>query len=371
MSTMWDRLAELERRYGELEALLSSPEIISDRAKFFEFSKEHRDLSELVATYRKYQDHQTQMADNEEMARGEKDPDLRAMAAEEVSRLKPALVDLEQQLKVLLIPKDPNDSKNVIMELRAGAGGDEAAIFVGDLFRMYTRYVESRGWKIELLGTSGGSAGGYKEIITMIKGEGAYSRLKYESGVHRVQRVPATEAQGRIHTSTVTLAVLPEAEEVEVNIQEKDLRIDVYRASGPGGQSVNTTDSAVRITHLPTGLVVAMQDEKSQTKNKDKAMRVLRARLFEKMRQEQNDARSAERRGQVGSGDRAEKIRTYNYPQSRITDHRIGLTVYNLSDVMEGGIDQLIDPIVAYYQAEALGQKVDMKRGEDADEESP
>ena len=368
MSTMWDRLAELDQRHGELEALLSSPEIISDRAKFQEFSKEHRDLSELVATFRRYRETQKQIAENTEIARSERDADLRAMAEEEAKELQLQIAPLEQQLKLLLIPKDPNDSKNVILEIRAGAGGDEASIFVGDLFRMYCRYVETRGWKVELMGSSEGSAGGFKEIIAMIKGEGAYSRLKYESGVHRVQRVPATETQGRIHTSTVTLAVLPEAEEVEVNIQEKDLRIDVYRAGGPGGQSVNTTDSAVRITHLPTGIVVAMQDEKSQTKNKDKGMRVLRARIFEKMRREQDDARSAERRGQVGSGDRAEKIRTYNYPQSRITDHRIGLTVYNLQDVVEGNVDDLIDPIVAHYQAEALGQKI-VKKSDDADQD--
>ncbi|MCB0319697.1 MAG: peptide chain release factor 1, partial [Bdellovibrionales bacterium] len=261
---------------------------------------------------------------------------------------------LTQELRILLLPKDPNDSKNVILEIRAGAGGDEAGIFVGDLFRMYTRYAEDRNWKVELLGTSDASAGGYKEVIAMIRGAGAFSRLKYERGVHRVQRVPETETQGRIHTSTVTVAVLPEAEEVEIQINETELRIDVYRSSGPGGQSVNTTDSAVRITHIPSGIVVAMQDEKSQHKNKEKALKVLQARLLERKQAEADAERQADRRSQVGMGDRSEKIRTYNYPQSRITDHRIGLTLHSLDHVMNGDLDQVIDPLISHYQAELL-----------------
>ncbi|MCB0309812.1 MAG: peptide chain release factor 1, partial [Bdellovibrionales bacterium] len=262
--------------------------------------------------------------------------------------------EFQKKLKVLLLPKDPNDDKNVILEIRAGAGGDEASIFAGELFRMYLRYAETQGWKIEVMSASEGTVGGYKEVIATISGHGAFSRFKYERGVHRVQRVPATEAQGRVHTSTVTVAVLPEAEEVDIKIEDKDLRIDVYRSSGPGGQSVNTTDSAVRITHLPTGIVVAMQDEKSQHKNKDKAMRVLRARLFEAKQAQLEAERRQDRRSQVGTGERSEKVRTYNFPQSRITDHRIGLSIYSIEEVLNGDLDQLIDPLVTYFQAEAL-----------------
>lgn len=353
MNGMWDKLASVERRFEELAALLSSPEIIKDREKFQKFSKEHKDLSELVATYRAYKKAKEEHAGAKELL-ASADASLVDVAKEEALLLEGELNGLEQRLKLLLLPKDPNDSKNVILEIRAGAGGNESGLFAGELFRMYTRYVESRRWKIEMLSASDAPAGGYKEIIAMVTGEGAFSRLKYERGVHRVQRVPETEAAGRIHTSTVTVAVLPEAEDVDIQIQDKDLRIDVYRAGGHGGQSVNTTDSAVRITHLPTGVVVAMQDEKSQHKNKDKAMRVLRARLYEAKQAEVDAQRRDERRDQVGSGDRSEKVRTYNFPQSRLTDHRIGLSIYSLTEVINGDLDQVIEPLITHYQAEAL-----------------
>lgn len=351
---MWDKLSAVEQRYEEIGQMLSQPEIINNRELFSKYSKEHKELTEIVATFRAYRKAKEEMTGSKDIiARGE-DRDLVKMAEEEVALLEGELEGLETQLRFLLLPKDPNDDKNVILEIRAGAGGDEAGIFAGDLFRMYLRYAEGRRWKVELMSSSEASSGGYKEIIAMITGHGAFSRLKYERGVHRVQRVPATEAQGRIHTSTVTVAVLPEAEDIEIQINDKDLRIDVYRAGGPGGQSVNTTDSAVRITHLPTGVVVAMQDEKSQTKNKEKAMRVLKARIYEQKQAEYDAERRDDRRSQVGSGDRAEKIRTYNYPQSRVTDHRINLSLYCLDQVINGDIDQLIDPLTAHYQAEAL-----------------
>lgn len=350
---MWDKLKDVERRYEELGRELSSPEVVSDREKFRKSSKEHKDLSEIVAVYRGFLKAREELIGARELA-DSGDPDLAGEAREEVRLLEGEISGLEQQLKVLMLPRDPNDEKNVIMEIRAGTGGDEAGIFAGDLFRMYSRYVESRGWKVELLSASDAPAGGYKEIIAMITGSGAFSRLKYERGVHRVQRVPQTEAQGRIHTSTATVAVLPEAEDVDIVVQDKDLRIDVYRSGGHGGQSVNTTDSAVRITHLPTGLVVAIQDEKSQLKNRDKAMRVLKARLLEREQEKQEAARRADRRTQVGTGERSEKIRTYNYPQSRVTDHRIGLTVYNLAAVVDGDLDQVVEPIITHYQTEAL-----------------
>lgn len=351
---MWDKLKEVEERFEEISRKLGVPEIIADRRELEKLSRAHKELSEVVATYRAYQKAKEELRGSDDLIDSSKDRDLVAMAQEEARMLRAELTGLEEKLKLLLLPKDPNDDRSVVLELRAGTGGDEAAIFVGDLFRMYTRYAEGRGWKVEIMSAHEAPSGGYKEIIASVLGSGAFSKLKYESGVHRVQRVPATEAQGRIHTSTVTVAILPEAEEVELNIQDKDLRIDVYRAGGPGGQCVNTTDSAVRITHLPTGVVVAMQDEKSQIKNKEKAMKVLRARILERMQSEQDAERREERRGQIGGAERAEKIRTYNYPQSRISDHRIGLSIYSLDEVLEGDLDQLVEPLVNHYQAEAL-----------------
>ena len=351
---MWSKLASVEQRYEELAQMLSDPTIIKDRTLFQRYSKEHKDLSELVATYRAYRKAQEELVGSRQLLEAGNDLELRSMAEEELRLLQGELDGLEAKLKLLLLPKDPNDERNVIIEIRAGTGGDEAAIFAGDLFRMYSRYAEERRWRVDLLSASDAPAGGYKEIIAMIIGQGAYSRLKYERGVHRVQRVPQTEAQGRIHTSTVTVAVLPEAEEVEVDIPDKDIRIDIYRSSGAGGQHVNTTDSAVRITHLPTGLVVAMQDERSQHKNRDKAMRVLRARVRDLKQDQLDSERRDDRRAQVGSGERAEKVRTYNFPQSRLTDHRIGLSIYSLAEVINGDVDQVIDPLITHYQAEAL-----------------
>lgn len=351
---MWHKLKEVEERYESLAQQLSKPEIISDRDLFQKYSKEYKSLTELVTTFRSFAKAQEELSGSKELAMHTSDPDMKTMADEEVKVLAKVVEDLEQQLTVLLLPKDPNDDKNVILEIRAGAGGDEAAIFAYELFRMYTRYAEGRRWRIETMSYSDAGPKGLKEVIAMVHGHGAFSRLKYERGVHRVQRVPETEAAGRIHTSTVTVAVLPEAEDVEVEMHDKDLRIDVYRSGGPGGQSVNTTDSAVRITHLPTGLVVAMQDEKSQHKNREKAMRVLKARIYELKLEEAERERREDRRSQVGTGDRSEKIRTYNFPQSRITDHRIKLSVSDVDGVLGGDIDQLIDPVVAYYQAEAL-----------------
>jgi peptide chain release factor 1 len=354
---MWDRLKEVEKRYQEIGQQLSMPEVISNREKFRNLSKEHKDLTEIVATYTAYVKADEELKGSREVIATSKDADLVEMAREEVALLTGELSGLEQRLQLLLLPRDPNDDKNVILEVRAGAGGDEAAIFAGDLFRMYQRYAEARGWRVEILGLHEASSGGFKEIISMITGDGAYSRLKYEKGVHRVQRVPATETMGRVHTSTITVAVLPEAEDVDIEVLDKDLRIDVYRSGGPGGQSVNTTDSAVRITHIPTGIVVAMQDEKSQHKNRDKAMRVLRARLLEAKQAALDAERRDDRRSQVGSGERSEKIRTYNYPQSRVTDHRIGLTLYSLAAVVNGDIDQVVDPMISIMQAEALKSK--------------
>jgi peptide chain release factor 1 len=351
---MWDKLERVEQRYHELGELLSSPEVIGDRSLLGKYSKEHSELTPVVEALVEYRKLTQELADSKELLEMEEQDSMREMISSEIKELQEKLSELEPRLKILLLPKDPNDSKNVVLEIRAGAGGDEAGIFAGDLFRMYTRYGENRGWRIEALGMSEATQGGYKEIIAMIYGDGAYSQLKHESGVHRVQRVPATESQGRIHTSTVTVAVLPEAEDVEVHIDDKDLRIDVYRASGPGGQSVNTTDSAVRITHLPTGIVVAMQDEKSQIKNKAKAMRVLKARVLQKEEEEKAAERAADRKSQVGTGDRSERIRTYNFPQSRLTDHRINLTLYSLDEVIEGDVDQVIQPLITHYQTIAL-----------------
>ncbi len=358
---MWDKLLRVEERFEEIAEKLSTPEIISNREMLHKLSKEHKELTELVATFRAYRKVRDELQGSKDIINTSSDREMVELAQEEARMLEAEIVALEEQLKVLLMPKDPNDDKNIILEIRAGAGGDESGIFAGELFRMFTRYAERKGWKVELMSSSDASAGGYKEVIAMINGEGAYSRFKYEAGVHRVQRVPKTETQGRVHTSTVTVAVLPEAEEVEIEIQDKDLRIDVYRSGGHGGQSVNTTDSAVRITHLPTNTVVAIQDEKSQLKNKEKAMKILRARLLEVKQREADEARRADRRSQVGMGDRSEKIRTYNFPQSRITDHRIGVSVHNIEEVMDGSLDELVDQLTTHYQSEALRGETEQK----------
>ena len=350
---MIDKLKSIEKRFLELEGLLSNPDIIKDRNAYQAYSREHADLNPVVAAYREYADVLAELESSQDLLQ-DSDPEIKELAREEVARLSAEQERLESDLKTLMIPKDPLDDKNVIVEIRAGTGGDEAALFAGDLFRMYTRYAENQGWKVEVLTHHATGVGGFKEVIALINGKGAYSAFKYESGTHRVQRVPTTETQGRIHTSTVTVAVLPEAEEVELDIDPNELKIDVYRSSGPGGQSVNTTDSAVRITHLPTGVVVTCQDEKSQHKNKAKAMKVLRSRLLDTMVREQNEKRSEDRKSQIGSGDRSGRIRTYNFPQGRVSDHRIGLTLYKLDAVMEGDLDEVISSLATYYQAQAM-----------------
>ena len=350
---MFDKLEGVEQRFIKLEQLLSDPEIVRDRDLYEKYAKEHSELNKIVTKYREFNQTDQEIKDSRELMR-DSDPEIKELARNEIEALNKKIEKLEQQLRLLLMPKDPNDDKNVLVEIRAGTGGEEAGLFAGDLFRMYSKYAEFYRWKLEVMDQHITGVGGIKEIIAMIHGKGAYSRLKYESGTHRVQRVPTTETQGRIHTSAVTVAVLPEAEDVEIHIDPGEIKVDVYRSTGPGGQSVNTTDSAVRITHLPSGLVVTCQDEKSQHKNKAKAMKVLRARLLDRMVQEQNQKRSEERKSQIGSGDRSERIRTYNFPQGRVTDHRIGLTLYKLESILQGNLDELIESLITYYQSQLL-----------------
>ena len=356
--TLTEKLDQLDARYQEMTTELSSPAVVADSARFQKLAKQHADLEEIVSKHREYKQIEKDLAGAHQLVLESDDPEMRRMAQEEEKQLVARKEEAERELKLLLLPRDPNDEKNVIVEIRAGTGGDEAAIFAGDLFRMYSRYAESQGWKVEVMESSPSSMGGVKEIVAAIQGNKVYSKLKYESGVHRVQRVPATETQGRIHTSAATVAVLPEADEIDIKIEPKDLRIDTFCSSGPGGQSVNTTYSAVRITHLPSGLVVSQQDEKSQIKNRAKAMRVLRSRLYEMELEKQQAAITAERRGQIKTGDRSEKIRTYNYPQNRVTDHRIGLTIHQLTEVMDGKLAALVDGLVTHYEAERLKQEL-------------
>jgi peptide chain release factor 1 len=354
------KLNSLVRRYGELADELGTPEVVGDRERFKTASKAYAELEPIVEKFREYGKFHEDCAGARELLAGADDDELKEMAADEVKQLESRLEQLQLELKVLLLPSDPNDSKNVVLEIRAGTGGDEATLFAAEVFRMYSRYAEGRRWKVQTTGLSESAVGGTKEVVAIIEGEGAYSRLKYESGVHRVQRVPATETQGRIHTSAVTVAVMPEADAVDVEIDEKELRLDTFCSSGPGGQSVNTTYSAVRITHLPTNLVVQCQDEKSWHKNKARAMQVLRSRLYDLKLQEQQAEIATQRRGLIGSGDRSEKIRTYNFPQTRVTDHRIGLTVHNLAQVMDGEIGDIIDGLASHDQAERLREEVEV-----------
>jgi len=354
MFDLKEALDEVEVRYEKVGKMLSDPEVINDQDKFQKLAKEHAELKEIVAKYREYKKALTGIEEAEELLEISDDEDTIELANMELEELEPKRERLEEKLPLMLVPKDPNDEKNVIVEIRAGAGGDEAALFAGDLYRMYSRYAENNGWKVETMSSSAAGVGGLKEIIFSVEGKGAYSRLKYESGVHRVQRVPSTESSGRIHTSTATVAVLPEAEDVEIEINQNDLTIDTYRSSGPGGQSVNTTDSAVRITHEPTGIVVSCQDEKSQHKNKRKAMRILRSRVKEKIEAEQQAEVDEARKTQIGTGGRSERIRTYNFPQGRVTDHRINLTMHQLDSILDGDIDEVIEELITADQAEKL-----------------
>lgn len=351
---MLNKLKEVEMRFNTLTEMLGDASVINDRERYREFSKEHSDLAPIIAAAQELEKIHADLVSSKELRDTTTDEEMRTMAQAELEELTQREEAVNRKLLTLLVPKDPNDDKNIILEMRAGAGGEEASLFVGELFDAYTRYAQGRSWKVEIMSLSHSSVGGLREVVAKIDGKGAFSAFKYERGVHRVQRVPKTETQGRVHTSTVTVAVLPEAEEVEVKIEDKDLRIDVFRSGGPGGQSVNTTDSAVRVTHIPSGLVVSCQDEKSQHKNKAKALTVLRARLYAQMQGELDAERSADRRSQVGTGERSERIRTYNFPQGRVTDHRIGLTIYQIESVMAGDLDPFIDQLMAYYSAEAL-----------------
>ena len=350
---MFDKLASIEAKYEELTASLGTQQVQSDANEYRKQAKALAEIEELVRAYRQYKTVEKEIAGNEELVKSS-DPEMRALALEELNDLNVRKQRLADELKVLLIPKDPNDERNVMLEIRAGTGGEEAALFAADLYRCYTRFAERQRWRVELMSLSEAGQGGIKDVVVSIEGKGAYSKLKYESGVHRVQRVPETEAKGRTHTSAATVAVLPEADEIDIQVQDKDIRIDTFCSSGPGGQSVNTTYSAVRITHLPTGIVVSQQDEKSQVKNRAKAMKVLRSRLYEAELQKQNDAIARERKGQVGTGDRSEKIRTYNFPQSRVTDHRINFTTHQLQNVLDGNLDELIGALTTHYTAEKL-----------------
>lgn len=360
---MFDKLQAAENRYEEINHKLSDPTIIENQNEYKKLMKEHAELQELVSKYEEYKKVTQEIADAKELLNEKLDKDFRDMVELELEEAEDKLEKIKKEIKILLLPKDPNDEKNVIVEIRGGAGGDEAALFAGVLYRMYTKYAERRGWKTEMLDSNPTEIGGFKEVVFAIEGNGAFSRLKFESGVHRVQRIPETEANGRIHTSTVTVAVLPEVEEVDVEINPNDLRIDTYRASGAGGQHVNKTDSAIRITHLPTGIVVCCQDQRSQHKNKDKAMRILRSKLYEIAQEQQTSEIAQARKTQVGTGDRSERIRTYNYPQGRITDHRIGLTLYKIESILDGDLDEVIDALITTSQAERLGS------GENGDEE--
>lgn len=351
---MYDQLDAFIIRYEELSELLSGPEVLSDTKRFLELTKEEAGLREKVATFKRYKEVEGEIADTEEMLSENLDDDMAAMAKEELSDLKKEKTELEERIKVLLLPSDPNDDKNIIMEIRGAAGGDEAALFAGTLFTMYSKFAESQGWRVEVMDANITGIGGYKEIILMISGQGAYSKLKYESGAHRVQRVPETESQGRVHTSTATVVVMPEAEDVELNIEDKDIRTDIYHASGAGGQHVNKTASAVRLTHLPTGIAVAMQDERSQIKNREKAMKILRTRVYDKISSEAQSEYDATRKSAVGTGDRSERIRTYNFPQNRVTDHRIGLTLQKLDTILSGKLDEVIDALIMADQTQKL-----------------